>query len=106
VKDGQKYIVVSFLISEEDGQYAAHCLELDTVSCGETFEKARAALEEAVLLDINTLEAIGERARFFRERKIRMRTYHAPGQEPRPRTVTRPIPAGAWATRQLVPVPA
>jgi len=75
MKEGDKYIDLTFVIAEEDGQFAAHCVELGTASCGDTFEQAFCNIKDAVALDLSTLEEIGERARFFREHRIRVKAY-------------------------------
>jgi len=42
------------VITQEDGWYVAHCLELGVVSQGRTIEEARANLSEAVELYIES----------------------------------------------------
>lgn len=101
MKEGQRYVDLTDVISEEDGQYAAHCVELGTATCGDTFEEALDDLKDVVALDLNTLENIGERARFFRERNIRMKTYRKPK---RTLAVKRRVPRDAWATTQMAPL--
>lgn len=102
MKNGDKYIMLTFSITEEDEQFASHCIELGTASCGATFEEARENIADAVELHINTLEESGDRARVFRENKIRVRTYSKPSREV-PVKVT--VPVGTWASREKVPVP-
>ena len=75
MKPGDKYIDVTFVICAEDGQYSALCEELGTVTCGDTVEEALANLKEAVEVDLDTLEELGERPRFFRKRGIKIRSY-------------------------------
>lgn len=72
----KKYIEVTFIIEPADGQFAAHCQELGTASCGDTVEEAVANLREAVQLHLNALEELGERPRFFRERGIAPKSRH------------------------------
>ena len=103
MKNGDKYILLTFSITEEDGQFAARCKELGTVSCGDTFEEARDNIADAVVLHVNTLEELGDRARVFRENKIRVKTYQKPKREV---SVSFSAPAGTWATREKVPVTA
>jgi len=70
----QRYYITVTLVVEKDGdQYAGHCTELGTATCGATHEEALANLKEAVLVDLSALEEVGERARFFRERGIYLR---------------------------------
>ena len=102
MREGQKYVLLTYAIQKEDGQYAAECVELGTASCGDTFEEAEANLHEAVQLDLNTLEEFGERRQFFRDRGIRLRTYKRPATAPR--RVNRLVPSNAWASQQRIPV--
>ncbi len=99
---GQRYIDLTFVISEEDGQYAAYCLELGTASCGDTLDEAVKNINDAVALDLNTLEDTGERARLFRERGIKIKVYRG---AKRAVPVKRAVPRDAWATTQRVPLP-
>jgi predicted RNase H-like HicB family nuclease len=66
------YIALTFKIIEEEGQYSVVCEELGTASCGDTIDEAMKNIREAVVVDLNALEQVGERNRFFRERGIRM----------------------------------
>jgi len=102
MREGQKYIELTYVIAEEDGQFASHCEELGTASCGKTLDEALENLRDAVDLHLNTLEKLGERARFFRERNIRLKTYHKP-RRPLPR-VSRKVDRYDWAKTERVPV--
>lgn len=64
------YIVLTMLFKQEEDVWTAECKELGTATFGDTFEEAKRDLEEAVTLHLSTLEKIGERERFFRERGI------------------------------------
>jgi predicted RNase H-like HicB family nuclease len=101
MKEGQRYIDLTFVIAKEDNQYAARCVELGTASCGDTFEEALANLHDAVSLDLDTLEAVGERACFFRDRGIRVKTYHN-GKRTLP--VKRSVYPESWTATQRVPM--
>lgn len=46
-------------IWEEDGQFIAHAMPLDVMSSGPTVEEARAALDEAVSLFLDTAAEAG-----------------------------------------------
>jgi predicted RNase H-like HicB family nuclease len=46
-------------IWQEDGQFVAHALPLDVISAGNTPEKARAAVDEAVDLFLTTAQEMG-----------------------------------------------
>lgn len=103
MRNGDKYIMLTFTIAEEDGQFAARCKELGTASCGATLDEARENILDAVELHLGTLEELGDKARVFRERGIRIRTYRKPKREV-PVKIT--VPVGTWASREKVPVSA
>ena len=64
------FIVVTFHIYPENGNFVSVCPELDVASCGDTVEEARKNIQEATLLYLNTIEEKGERERIFRKRDI------------------------------------
>jgi predicted RNase H-like HicB family nuclease len=64
------YVVLTFLFKQEEDVWTAECKELGTATFGDTYEEAKRDLEEAVMLHLNTLEKVGERERFFKERDI------------------------------------
>ncbi|HLZ68930.1 MAG TPA: type II toxin-antitoxin system HicB family antitoxin [Dehalococcoidia bacterium] len=58
------YVLLTFRVRAEDGQFAAYCDELGVASCGDTVQDAFRAIEEATLLYLNVLNVIedgGER---------------------------------------------
>ena len=63
-------ILLTFKVEPADGQYAAQCPELGTVTCGATVEEAMGNLQEAVTVHLNALEDVKTRERVFRERGI------------------------------------
>jgi predicted RNase H-like HicB family nuclease len=64
------HIQLTFKGYREDDQWVSECVELGTSSCGDTVDEAFAALEDATLLYLQTLDDAGERARVLRERGI------------------------------------
>lgn len=64
------YILLTFKVHEEDGQYVSECDELGVASCGDTIQEAFDALEDAVTLYLETLDEEGERDRVLAERGI------------------------------------
>jgi len=70
MKKVTRYVTLTIVIEEADNQYAAYCEELDTASCGTTLEEAFENIKEAITVDLNALEDIGEREQFFLERGI------------------------------------
>lgn len=103
MRNGDKYIMLTLSITKEDGQFAAYCKELGTASCGATLDEARVNILDAVELYLDTLGELGDRARIFRERGIRIRTYKKLKREV---PVKISVPVGTWASREKVPVPA
>ncbi len=76
------FVALTFRVNAEDGQFGSYCDELGTASCGDTIEEAIANLHDAVLLHLATLDELGERAAFFRERGIRVRKGPLTGRRP------------------------
>ena len=67
------HFVVLTCIFERDGKsVTAECLELGTTAFGKNLTEAEDRLREAILLHLNTLEELGERARFFRKHNIKV----------------------------------
>lgn len=64
------YIVVTFHVHEEDGQYVSLSPELGTASCGASIDEAFQNIAEATIQYLNAIEASGQRERIFRQRKI------------------------------------
>lgn len=102
LKEGDHYITVTFIIRPEDGQFAAYCKELGTATCGDTFQEAFDNIIEAVEVDLGSLEELGERPRFFQERKIKLRRYQKRSREP---ALQRPVYRGGFTTARDIPVP-
>lgn len=66
------YVKLTLLFHQEDKQWVGVCHELGVSSWGDSFEEAKDALEDLVVLDLNALEDIGERERFFQEHGIKV----------------------------------
>lgn len=69
-----QYVVLTGLIEEDDGKYAASCKELDVVSSGETVEEAAHNLGDAVEAYLNAIEEMGLRDEIFEERGIEIKS--------------------------------
>ena len=67
------FIVLTGFAKEEDGQFVSYCRELGTASCGDTVAEALDNLREAIELNIDGLEEVGELERTLRERNIKVR---------------------------------
>lgn len=67
------HFVVLTCIFERDGKsVTAECLELGTTAFGRNLTQAEDRLREAILLHLETLEELGERAQFFRRHNIKL----------------------------------
>lgn len=64
------YIIVTVRFSQEEGQWVGQCPELGTATCGDTWEEAKEAIEEAIELKVDTLSGLGELPRFLAEHGI------------------------------------
>ena len=94
------YIVLTGLVEEEDGQFASYCRELGTASCGDTVTEALDNLGEAIELNLEGLEEVGELERTLRERNIRIER-----DPPRIDGVDVNVPLGQLIKIYSVPVP-
>ncbi len=79
------YVVLTYRFDKEGRRYNAYCEELGTATFGRSLNEAKARLQEAILLHLNTLEDLGEREKFFHENNIKF-------LKSRPRTVNMRIP--------------
>lgn len=70
------FIVLTVFFEKEKGgeRWVATCKELGTSTYGNTLDEAQERIEEAIGLHLNTLEEVGERARFFEENNIKVLT--------------------------------
>jgi predicted RNase H-like HicB family nuclease len=66
------YIVFTLKFRKEGRRWVALCEELGTSTYAFTLREAEKRISEAVSCHLNTLEEVGERARFFSENNIRM----------------------------------
>ena len=65
-------IGLTVMVEKDGDQFAAHCVELGTVSCGDTLLEAAYNIFDAVQVHLNALEAAGEVERVFQERGIKV----------------------------------
>ena len=86
----QYYITLTFVVEEDGDQYASYCTELGTASCGDSHDEALRNIEEAVLLDVETLLETGQLDQFLKARGIPKRRLTADPARRRP--VTRRLP--------------
>lgn len=92
-----RYIVVTYLVKPEDGQYASFCPELGTASCGATIEEALEGIKDAVSLHIETMRDLGTLDGFLAKRGVEVLTR-------RPRRKEQPVqaPTDALVMAQVV----
>lgn len=45
----------AFIVTQEDGQFTAECMQWDVVSCGDTYDEAIANVSDAVSVYIETV---------------------------------------------------
>ncbi len=67
-----QFVVLTCTFQREGKWITATCQELGTSTFAGSLEEAEERLREAIVLHLNTLEDVGERARFFKEHKIRL----------------------------------
>ena len=97
------YVTLTHEFRKEGRRWTAHCKELGTATFGRSLTEADKRLSEAVCLNLNVLEDVGERDRFFREHDIKF-------QQSRPRkniTISTPVDKDVFVRPfiQRVPVP-
>ena len=95
----RRYIELTFEFKQEADQWAGLCKELGTASCGDSLDEAHEALREMVVLHLNSLEEVGERANFFSKHGIHV-------QRGKPKN-SAPVPVllGRLVQRVVEPVP-
>ena len=63
-------VELTMVVEPSDGQFAAHCVEMGTASCGDTVQEALHNICEAVEIHLEGLAELGHLSRMFRERGI------------------------------------
>ena len=94
------YIVLTGIVEEEDGQFVSYCRKLGTASCGDTISEALDNLGEAIELNVEGLEEVGELQQTLRERNIKIERT-PPGHD----GVDVNVPLGQVIKVYSVPVP-
>lgn len=64
------YVVLTLKFRKIGRRWTAYCEELGTATFGRSISEADKRLKEAVLLQLHTLEEVGERKRFFEKHNI------------------------------------
>ena len=65
------YIEATVQFQKEGEKWVARCLQLGTSTYGDSLEEVEEAIRELMNMQLNALEKLGERRRFFREHRIR-----------------------------------
>ena len=103
LRDGDRYIELTFKVVRDGDQYAAMCQELDVASCGETIDSANESVLDAVDSHLQTLADIGDLHRFLKDRGVSVKTYSTPKRSLPSRKVK--VSLGEWAQRSRIAVP-
>jgi predicted RNase H-like HicB family nuclease len=70
----RRYLPLTVLVREEEGQFCSWCPELDISSCGSTIDEASANLKEAVSLYLETEIELGELDQVFQEKGLKLKS--------------------------------
>jgi hypothetical protein len=74
---GRSFVILTLEFRQSDKTWQGECLELGTATDGRSLNQVHNELCELVELHLNSLEAVGERERFFREHGIQLYTHDA-----------------------------
>lgn len=103
LRSGDRYVELTFKVTEEDGQYVSSCDEFDIASCGDTVDEAMENIIDAVNVYLQTLFEIGDLNRFLKEKAVIVKTYRVSKRTP-PRREVRVL-LDQWAQKSRVAVP-
>lgn len=73
------FVIVTAEFRREGKRLTAFCPELGTATFGRSLPEAERKLREAIELQLNTLEELGQREAFFKEHNISFSTDHPEG---------------------------
>lgn len=93
------YILVTLFFQKEGNRWTGFCKELGTATFGRTIQETHEKLNEAVLLHLNTLEEVGERARFFREHNITLYP-----SKPKEKEISIPFDTNSFVRPYIYPI--
>ena len=74
------HVVLTLQFEHEGSQWVGTCLELGTSTFAETLSQVQEELHDLVADHLDALEAVGERARFFKKHGIKIR-WDAPADQ-------------------------
>ncbi len=67
------FVTLTLRITKEGNSFVSRCLELETASCGDSFDEALDNIKEATLEYLNAIEQLDERERVFTDKDIVIR---------------------------------
>lgn len=70
---GIGFITLTLRVTKEGKHFVSRCLELETASCGDSFDEALENIKEATSEYLHAVERLGERTRVFAEQGIIVR---------------------------------
>ena len=71
----EKIIILTVVFQkEDDGCWTAECKELGTAMFGDSFEEAQEAISEAICLQLEGHEQVGELEQFLQDNKVKIYT--------------------------------
>jgi len=94
------YIVLTLEVFREAKAFVSRCRELETASCGDTFDEALSNIEDATIEYLSAIERLGERGRIFKEKGIAV-------QKTRPARIrlAEDVPAGVFVGPFVTRIP-
>ena len=95
------FIVLTLQFRQCERRWLGECLELGTATDGRSLKQVHDELIELVSLHLESLEAVGERERFFREHGIKL---YASGAVPEVVQAAIPVDADTYVHAQRVPL--
>jgi len=66
----KRHFTLNTKVEKHDGVYVGYCVELGTVTQGDSLEEVCENLKDAIYVHLSMLDEIGERERVFREKGI------------------------------------
>ena len=72
MKTVKRHFTLNAKVEKHDDVYVGYCVELGTVTQGDSLEEVCENLKDAIYVHLSVLDEIGERERVFREKGIVM----------------------------------
>jgi predicted RNase H-like HicB family nuclease len=97
----QRYITLTYEFHKEGNVWVGVCKETGTATSHKSINELEKQLKELVGLHLNCLEELGERERFFKENKIKIREV-----KPIEETIRLPVPDDVFIQTRVHRLPA